>query len=159
LDGPQLNHVSHFERTSIDSPSYYLQFLCFNNDTNQDLCCFTSKRLSNFSCYATGFGKLVAERLAKKGSKLVLSDLNEKNGNDVVNALNSTYGKDTAIFVKCDVSDSNQLKSVFDKGVQKFGRLDVSRDGWTEMVDCCFLAELHTTVRAIRHHTQHLSDH
>ncbi|KAJ3408452.1 hypothetical protein HDV05_004972 [Chytridiales sp. JEL 0842] len=74
---------------------------------------------------SSGFGKLLSERLARKGAKLVMSDVNEKAGQLLADALNSTHGKDTAIFVKCDVSSSEQLKALFAAGVRKYGRLDV----------------------------------
>ncbi|KAJ3190806.1 hypothetical protein HK101_008349 [Irineochytrium annulatum] len=75
---------------------------------------------------ASGFGKLIAERLAPGGAKLVLSDIDEAGGVAVANALNKQYGKDTAVFFKCNVASSAELKKLFEIPVKKWGRLDVA---------------------------------
>ncbi|KAI9355047.1 hypothetical protein DFJ73DRAFT_825901 [Zopfochytrium polystomum] len=74
---------------------------------------------------ASGFGKGTSERLAAKGAKLILSDVNAKAGAAVAAAINAAHGPDTAAFFQCDVANSDQLKAVFANGVKKFGRLDV----------------------------------
>ncbi|KAJ3273955.1 hypothetical protein HDU76_010756, partial [Blyttiomyces sp. JEL0837] len=74
---------------------------------------------------SSGFGKGLAERLAERGSKLILSDVNDKAGNEVTAALNRVYGANTAIYIHCDVSKSDELKNLFAKGIQHYGGLDI----------------------------------
>ncbi|KAI9355046.1 hypothetical protein DFJ73DRAFT_825896 [Zopfochytrium polystomum] len=74
---------------------------------------------------ASGFGKGTSARLAAKGAKLILSDVNAKAGAEVAARINASHGPDTAVFYQCDVTNSDQLKAVFSNGVKKFGRLDI----------------------------------
>ena len=74
---------------------------------------------------ASGIGKVLSTRLAQKGIKLVISDINEKDGTEFEIQLNQTYGKDAAFFWKCDVSSSTQLKTLFEKAAEIYGRIDV----------------------------------
>ncbi|KXS08881.1 NAD(P)-binding protein [Gonapodya prolifera JEL478] len=72
----------------------------------------------------SGFGERLAVRLAPKGAKLVLSDLNAEAGNRVTDSLKSKFGP-VAFFVQCDVSDNKQLKNLFVKTKERFGTIDV----------------------------------
>ncbi|KAI8851011.1 hypothetical protein BC829DRAFT_431474 [Chytridium lagenaria] len=74
---------------------------------------------------SSGFGKLIAERLAPLGAKLILSDIVEKAGQEVATALNTKHGKGTAVFVKCDVGNDADLKALFAVPVKLYGRLDI----------------------------------
>lgn len=47
------------------------------------------------------------------------SDIDEVNGNDLVNNLNNKGGK--ALFIKCDVSDYDQVKNAFNQFIDKYG--------------------------------------
>ncbi|KAJ3108577.1 hypothetical protein HDU97_000859 [Phlyctochytrium planicorne] len=74
---------------------------------------------------SSGFGKLIAERLAAGGAKLVLADVNEKAGQEIARAINAQYGASTSVFVRCDVGKWSDLKALFEVPVKKFGRLDI----------------------------------
>ena len=74
---------------------------------------------------ANGIGKELTNRLIKKGIRVLISDINEKDGLDFENQLNSVHGENASSFLKTDVMDSAQLKAVFDKARDKFGRIDV----------------------------------
>ncbi|KAJ3218448.1 hypothetical protein HDU67_005544 [Dinochytrium kinnereticum] len=95
-----------------------------------------SNKVALITGAASGFGKDLSERLASRGSKIVASDINETDGTAVVHAINSRYGKGTAIFVKCDVSRSEEVDALFKKAVEAFGRLDivVNNAGISEIV-------------------------
>lgn len=73
---------------------------------------------------ASGFGKLLAEKLAAAGAKLVLGDLNEA-GLDVVAEVLRARGAEV-VAKRCDVTSEAQVKALVDAGVERFGRLDVA---------------------------------
>ena len=69
----------------------------------------------------------MANYLASKGIRLCLTDIADS---DVAQDINNQFGgrghKEVAIFIKADVADAEQLENVFNKCLEKFGRLDVS---------------------------------
>jgi NAD(P)-dependent dehydrogenase (short-subunit alcohol dehydrogenase family) len=73
---------------------------------------------------ASGIGKSTADLYAKEGANVVLSDIDEKNGNAAAEAINKNGGK--AIFVKADVSSHSDCKSLVEQTVKHFGRLDIA---------------------------------
>lgn len=72
---------------------------------------------------AQGFGKLLAEELATRGAKLVISDINGAGVAKVADDIAST-GADV-IALTCDVSKSKDCKSMVDAAIEKFGRVDI----------------------------------
>lgn len=70
-----------------------------------------------------GIGLAIAEEFAEEGAKVVLTgrsvDLGEKAAKDI-----SSRGHE-ALFVQCDVSQSDQVQQLVNKTVQHFGRLDI----------------------------------
>lgn len=69
---------------------------------------------------ASGMGKADALLLAREGASVVVADLNEVDGQ----ALAERIG-DNAIFLRLDVTDEDNWKSVIAATVDKFGRLDI----------------------------------
>lgn len=69
---------------------------------------------------ASGMGKADAERLVAEGAAVVLTDLNEKDGQAVADALG-----EKALFIRHNVTSEEDWKTVVDTTVEKFGRLDV----------------------------------
>ena len=69
---------------------------------------------------ASGMGRADAIRLAEEGARVVLTDLNEADGQAVAESIG-----DAARFVRHDVSDEAQWKSVVDYTVSEFGGLDI----------------------------------
>jgi len=45
--------------------------------------------------------------------QVVLVDINEKNGQQLLQQFMGEYGKDSAIFLKCDVSKQDELKGLY----------------------------------------------
>jgi NAD(P)-dependent dehydrogenase (short-subunit alcohol dehydrogenase family) len=72
---------------------------------------------------ASGIGKASALLFAEEGAKVVISDLNEKAGNEVVELINNTGGE--AFFVKADVSSEEDVKNVIERTVERFGGIDI----------------------------------
>ena len=69
---------------------------------------------------ASGMGKSDAVLLAREGARVVLADLNETGGQAVADAIG-----DTAIFMRLDVTDEDNWRSVIAATVEHFGRLDI----------------------------------
>lgn len=69
---------------------------------------------------ASGMGKADAIRLAAEGGKVVLTDLNEKDGQAVADQIG-----ENAIFIKHNVTSESDWQAVVSAAVEKFGGLDV----------------------------------
>ncbi len=67
-----------------------------------------------------GIGRSTAIAFAERGAKVVLSDWKEDE--DTLNIIHQQGGE--AIFVKCDVSREEDVKSLVDATIFKYGRLD-----------------------------------
>lgn len=72
---------------------------------------------------AQGFGKLLAEELATRGAKLVISDINEAGVHKVADDIASTGAQVVAL--KCDVSISDDCKKMVDTAIEHFGGVDI----------------------------------
>ncbi|MBN49595.1 MAG: short-chain dehydrogenase [Spongiibacteraceae bacterium] len=69
---------------------------------------------------ASGMGRADAIRLAAEGGKVVLTDLNEKDGQAVADQIG-----ENAVFVKHNVTSESDWQVVVNTAVEKFGGLDV----------------------------------
>ena len=69
---------------------------------------------------ASGMGKADAMVLAREGARVVVADLNEKDGQAVADAIG-----DNAVFMRLDVTDEDNWKAVVSATVERFGRLDI----------------------------------
>ncbi|HDZ14242.1 hypothetical protein LCGC14_1457360 [marine sediment metagenome] len=72
---------------------------------------------------ASGLGKSSAMLLAREGAKIVVTDLDEENGNEVVQQIMNDGGE--AIFIKQDVSKEDQWEKVIEKTFKTFGKLHI----------------------------------
>ena len=85
------------------------------------------RRLQDKICVVTGagsgIGKAIAELFAHEGGRVVCSSRRAQNGQPVSDALNAA-GLDT-IFVPCDVSLEADVRGLFDRTLERYGRLDV----------------------------------
>jgi NAD(P)-dependent dehydrogenase (short-subunit alcohol dehydrogenase family) len=68
---------------------------------------------------ATKIGAAVAQAFQREGTKVVIADINEKDGQAVVKAL----GKD-ALFVPTDLADDSQVANCVERAVAAFGGVD-----------------------------------
>jgi len=71
----------------------------------------------------SGLGRIFCEAMAEYGSDVVCSDINEAWADETA-AIIAKYGVKT-LAVKADVSKQDEVKALFGKVDQKFGRLDV----------------------------------
>ena len=71
---------------------------------------------------ASGMGKATALRLASVGMNVVIADFDEVNAAKVVDEIKANGGN--AIAVKCDVTNEESVKTVMDKTVETYGKLN-----------------------------------
>lgn len=69
---------------------------------------------------ASGMGKADAILLAQEGARVVVADLNEKDGREVARGIG-----DNALFLRLDVTDEDNWKTVIGATLEQFGRLDI----------------------------------
>lgn len=72
----------------------------------------------------SGIGKATAILFAHEGAKTIVSDINEKNGNDVVAEIKKNGGE--AVFIKADTSKPDDNKNLVDETLKKYGSLDIA---------------------------------
>lgn len=72
---------------------------------------------------SSGIGKATALLFAKEGAKVAIANIDKKKCKGTVNEIVSKGGK--AIFVKCDVSSSKDVKEMINKVSQKFGTINI----------------------------------
>ena len=73
---------------------------------------------------ASGIGKATAEFFAEEGANLVISDVQEDLGKQVVAKLNKEGDK--AIFIHADISKLEEVKQMIVQTIDRFGRLDIA---------------------------------
>jgi len=78
-----------------------------------------------------GIGEGIAKRLAAEGAQVIVNDINQALGEQVVEAILRDGGR--ASFFAADVTKSDQMKALVDAAVQRHGKLDVmvNNAGWT----------------------------
>jgi NAD(P)-dependent dehydrogenase (short-subunit alcohol dehydrogenase family) len=95
-----------------------------------------------------GMGKADAIALAKQGAKVVVTDISEGDCSEVGAEINTLGGE--SICMKMDVANESEVNEVFDKVIEKYGRLDIlvnnagiyqpkpalelSEDDWEKMI-------------------------
>ena len=67
----------------------------------------------------SGIGKAIADRFAEEGAKVVYSDINK------VESIAPETSKEK-IFIKCDVTKSDEVNNLFKKAEEKFGKVDIA---------------------------------
>lgn len=70
-----------------------------------------------------GIGLAIAKRLAKEGVKVVVTARNIEKVNEVVAEIKSVGGE--AVGFKCDVTNREEVKSLGEKVVEKYGSIDI----------------------------------
>lgn len=70
-----------------------------------------------------GFGAAIARRFAEQGAKVVVNDLNEKDGGGTAQAIAEAGGQ--AVFVQADVARGADMQRLVESALAQFGKLDV----------------------------------
>jgi len=70
---------------------------------------------------SSGFGALAAKALVKEGAKVVLAARREDKLKELSDEIG---GSQNAVYGKTDVTNREELKALFDKGIDAFGRID-----------------------------------
>lgn len=87
----------------------------------------TDVRLKDKVCVVTGaaqgIGRACAERFAKEGGKVVLSDVQDEKGEAVAAAIRD--GGADAVYIRCDVTKREDCGALIQGAVDAFGRVDV----------------------------------
>jgi 3-oxoacyl-[acyl-carrier protein] reductase len=71
----------------------------------------------------SGFGESIARAFAAEGARVLVSDVDDKNGRRVATTIEKDGG--TARFAHADVSQAVEVKAMIDSAVSAFGGLDV----------------------------------
>ncbi len=71
---------------------------------------------------ASGIGRATALAFAREGTNVIVSDVAAQGGEETVRLIKEAGGE--ATFVKCDVSQSEEVKALVTKAVGTYGRLD-----------------------------------
>jgi len=71
---------------------------------------------------SSGIGRATAIKFASQGVSVIVSDVNADGGEETVRIIRSAGG--TAHFIRCDVSQSDEVKALVEKTVERFARID-----------------------------------
>jgi len=72
---------------------------------------------------AQGIGRACAERLAKEGAKVIVTDVNAEGGERLAQEIAADGG--TAQFARCDVSKESDVAAVVATAIKAYGRIDI----------------------------------
>ena len=70
-----------------------------------------------------GIGKAIAYRMAEHGAKVIITSRKIDACENVAEEINSTFGKDTATAISCNISDKEQLKNLYVKSKEFCGSI------------------------------------
>ena len=70
-----------------------------------------------------GIGRAIGIEFAREGAKVLVAELDEANGQAVVDEITAAAGQ--AQFQRCDVTNEDEVRAVIKAAVDAFGRLDV----------------------------------
>jgi NAD(P)-dependent dehydrogenase (short-subunit alcohol dehydrogenase family) len=71
---------------------------------------------------ASGIGRAIALAFANEGANVVVADIDEKAGKETVGLIEERGAK--GLFVRCDVTNGEEVKNMVETSVREFGRLD-----------------------------------
>ncbi|XP_074292939.1 uncharacterized protein LOC141619813 isoform X2 [Silene latifolia] len=125
---------------------------------------------------ASGIGEAISIAFAERGIFVTVVDLSEEKGKQVtavIQKINAKFHQNlkfpSALFVRCDVTNSGELSSAFAKHLQTYGGLDICinnagiytalplhndpTDGsatWKRTINVNLVAVIHSTILAVR---------
>lgn len=83
----------------------------------------SEQRVAVITGGASGIGRQVSLKFARKGDRVVVADFNESAGQETVDMIKAEGGE--ASFVQVDVSKQESVEALVDKAVELYGRIDV----------------------------------
>jgi NAD(P)-dependent dehydrogenase (short-subunit alcohol dehydrogenase family) len=72
----------------------------------------------------SGIGRAIAIKYAEEGAKVVVSDVNEKTGEETVSLIKAKGGE--AIFIACDSSSAESNEALVNETIKHFGALQIA---------------------------------
>ena len=60
-------------------------------------------------------GKAIGEELLKENYNVAILDVDEESGNKTIAEWEEHHGKESSLFLKCDVTNDEQFQEAFDK--------------------------------------------
>jgi len=82
-----------------------------------------SNRAAIITGGARGMGRAIARRFASEGCNIAIADVLEADGKKTAGEI-SAAGRQ-AMFIRCDVSDSRQVKDMVAGAISQFGKIDI----------------------------------
>ncbi|MHA2852562.1 SDR family NAD(P)-dependent oxidoreductase [Paenibacillus lautus] len=83
----------------------------------------SEQRVAVITGGASGIGRQVSLKFARKGDRVVVADFNETAGQETVDMIKAEGGE--ASLVQVDVSKQESVEALVDKAVELYGRIDV----------------------------------
>jgi len=74
---------------------------------------------------ASGMGRATVLRFLDEGARVVVADLNETTGAETLELAAARGSGDHACFVRCDVSQEEQVEAMIARALSEYGRFDV----------------------------------
>src|SRR5262249_8416909 len=74
----------------------------------------------------SGIGRATCLAFARAGARLVMADIDEKNGNDTLAMVKEAGGQ--GVFIRADVSKVADGQAIVNKAVDAYGRLDYAQN-------------------------------
>lgn len=75
---------------------------------------------------SSGIGRATGLAFAREGAKVVLADIDTAGGEETLRLIKEAGGE--AVFVKADVSQATDIKSIVDTAIQTYDRLDIAHN-------------------------------
>lgn len=111
----------------------------------------------------SGIGRAAVLAFVERGAKVVVADVDENGGRETVDMVSNRQG--TAVFIRCDVTRTEELASAFATAVEHFGSLDIAFNNagigdadlfaddpgdWARVIDVDLTAVIDATRLAVR---------
>src|SRR5262249_46442974 len=75
---------------------------------------------------ASGMGRATVMRFLADGARVVVADLNDKNGAETLAVAKSQGHGEKIAFVRCDVAQESDVQTLVAEAGKRFGRLDIA---------------------------------